>query len=189
MTRKDRLYAMRMVELVEVAEAEGIKIDRKGSKAKAVEKILAAEAAREEVVAEETEALAESFQNEVEEAVPETAEVIEEPKAEKKVRKPREKKENPARIEFRNRALKALEAAGFTAMTWEKIPNLFTVKNGKKSLGDVRMGLKGWTLNAKVEVAECMGMPYHLQRNYYAPATLKFGYDNFGAFEDYLNNL
>ena len=84
MTRKDRLYAMRMVELVEVAEAEGIKIDRKGSKAKAVEKILAAEAAREEVVAEEREALVESFQTEEPEDVSretiEADEVAEDPK-------------------------------------------------------------------------------------------------------------
>lgn len=44
MTREDKLYSMRMVELAEVAEKLGIKIDKKGSKSKAIEKILAAEA-------------------------------------------------------------------------------------------------------------------------------------------------
>ena len=45
MTREDRLYAMRMQELVIEAEKLGIKVNKKGSKAKAVEKILEAEAA------------------------------------------------------------------------------------------------------------------------------------------------
>lgn len=43
MTREDKLYSMRMVELADVAENLGIKIDKKGSKSKAIEKILAAE--------------------------------------------------------------------------------------------------------------------------------------------------
>jgi len=43
MTREEKLYSMRMVELAEVAEKLGIKIDKKGSKSKAIEKILAAE--------------------------------------------------------------------------------------------------------------------------------------------------
>lgn len=79
MTREDRLYSMKMAQLIEVAEAEGIKIDKKGSKAKAVEKILAYEAAAAEVRAEEAEALAEDFQTE-ETAVEETAEKTEQKK-------------------------------------------------------------------------------------------------------------
>lgn len=54
MTREEKLYSMTMKCLVEVAEAEGIKIDKKGSKQKAVEKILAYEAAAAEVREEET---------------------------------------------------------------------------------------------------------------------------------------
>lgn len=43
MTREQKLYSMRMIELAEVAEKLGIKIDKKGSKSKAIEKILDAE--------------------------------------------------------------------------------------------------------------------------------------------------
>lgn len=43
MTREQKLYSMRMIELAEVAEKLGVKIDKKGAKSKAVEKILAAE--------------------------------------------------------------------------------------------------------------------------------------------------
>lgn len=60
MTREEKLYSMTMKCLVEVAEAEGIKIDKKGSKQKAVEKILAYEAAAVEVREEEQMALAEN---------------------------------------------------------------------------------------------------------------------------------
>lgn len=51
MTREDKLYSMRMQELVGVAEKLGIKINTKAAKSQAVEKILAAEkAAAEETV-------------------------------------------------------------------------------------------------------------------------------------------
>lgn len=50
MTREDRLYSMRMTDLVAVAEKLGVKIDKKGAKSKAVEKILAAESAKAEAV-------------------------------------------------------------------------------------------------------------------------------------------
>lgn len=43
MTREDKLYSMRMQDLVDVAEKLGIKINTKASKSKAIEKILAAE--------------------------------------------------------------------------------------------------------------------------------------------------
>lgn len=43
MTLEQKLYAMRMIDLAEYAEARGIKINKKGAKAKAVEKILAVE--------------------------------------------------------------------------------------------------------------------------------------------------
>lgn len=43
MTREQKLYAMRMIDLVEVAEKLGVKIDKKGKKSTAVLKILDAE--------------------------------------------------------------------------------------------------------------------------------------------------
>ena len=48
MTREEKLYSMTMVNLVEVANKLGIKIDKKGAKSKAVAKIIAAENAVEE---------------------------------------------------------------------------------------------------------------------------------------------
>ena len=48
MTREDKLYSMRMQELVGVAEKLGIKINTKAAKSQAVEKILAAEKAAAE---------------------------------------------------------------------------------------------------------------------------------------------
>ena len=50
MTREEKLYSMTMNNLVEVATKLGIKIDKKGAKSKAVEKILAAESAKAEAV-------------------------------------------------------------------------------------------------------------------------------------------
>lgn len=49
MTREEKLYSMTMKALVEEAEKIGVKIDKKGSKQKAVEKMLAAEAKMAEV--------------------------------------------------------------------------------------------------------------------------------------------
>ena len=43
MTREDKLYSMKMAELVKLADDHGIKINKKGSKEEAVEKILLAE--------------------------------------------------------------------------------------------------------------------------------------------------
>lgn len=43
MTREQKLYAMRMVDIAEVAEKLGVKIDKKGKKSVAVQKILDAE--------------------------------------------------------------------------------------------------------------------------------------------------
>lgn len=44
MTREEKLYSMRMQELVMVAEKLGVKINTKAAKSQAIEKILAAEA-------------------------------------------------------------------------------------------------------------------------------------------------
>ena len=44
MTREDKLWSMRMMDLEKVAEKLGIKINKKAAKSKAIEKILAAEA-------------------------------------------------------------------------------------------------------------------------------------------------
>lgn len=105
MTREEKLYSMTMKCLAEVAEAEGIKIDKKGSKQKAVEKILAYEAAAAEVREEEQEVLTETFQTAEEKVTvtEEPAEVaeekaIEQQKKEKKERKPRKKKEQNAAV-------------------------------------------------------------------------------------------
>ena len=49
MTREEQLWSMTMVNLVSVADKLGIKIDKKGAKAKAIEKIMAAETGQKSV--------------------------------------------------------------------------------------------------------------------------------------------
>lgn len=92
MTREEKLYSMTMKYLAEVAEAEGIKIDKKGSKQKAVEKILAYEAAAAEVREEEEKALTETAEQQTETAEETTAEetTAEQPKKERKERRKKE---------------------------------------------------------------------------------------------------
>lgn len=59
MTREERLYSMRMVDLVNLAANLGIKVNRKAAKSEAIEKILAAEEMNKqnekEIVKEEAE--------------------------------------------------------------------------------------------------------------------------------------
>ena len=62
MSREDKLFSMTMACLVEVADKLGIKIDKKGAKAKAVAKILAAEAERDAKEAEAKEAEKDSLE-------------------------------------------------------------------------------------------------------------------------------
>ena len=62
MNREDKLFSMTMACLVEVADKLGIKIDKKGAKAKAVAKILAAEAERDAKEAEAKEAEKDSLE-------------------------------------------------------------------------------------------------------------------------------
>ena len=48
MTREDKLYSMKMVDLIKVADKLGIKINKKAAKSEAVEKILLAEQTNKE---------------------------------------------------------------------------------------------------------------------------------------------
>lgn len=48
MTREEKLYSMKMVDLAKVADKLGIKINKKAAKSEAVEKILAAEKANDD---------------------------------------------------------------------------------------------------------------------------------------------
>lgn len=58
MTREELYYSMTMKMLAEKAEKMGVKIDKKGSKQKAVEKMLAAEAAMEQELLKEAQKVA-----------------------------------------------------------------------------------------------------------------------------------
>ena len=89
MTMEQKFYSMTMKALVAEAEKLGVKIDKKGSKAKAVEKMLAAV----DTKAEETVEAVEEKTVEVEE---ETVEAVkkEEPKKERKARQPKRTFEN-----------------------------------------------------------------------------------------------
>lgn len=95
MTREERLYSMRMIDLVNVAENLGIKINKKGAKSDAIAKILEAESAvsttneevtKQEEVKQQNDAVDQEIKEQREAAEPtESAEPAE--KAEKPERK------------------------------------------------------------------------------------------------------
>lgn len=94
MTREDKLYSMRMQDLVNVAENLGIKINTKASKSKAIEKILAAEEMNKK--------------NEKEVAKEETVK-IEEPERLRKLREERNKAETEVLTETAKAVKKIVE--------------------------------------------------------------------------------
>ena len=192
MTREDRLYAMRMQELVIEAEKLGIKVNKKGSKAKAVEKILEAEAAlvtesqetEDEVVRikltgdeemvdctqQDEEPVAES-----EEPVAESEET-EKPKKERKSRKPMDR---TVPHNFEKLMEQVCGEHDIIVKRWEKIPNLVALRfaDTNKTFAEVRFTRKGVRLNVHTVTADALmladpGVGYTLQKNYYLPAVL-----------------
>lgn len=91
MTREEKLYSMTMACLAEVAKRLNVKIDKKGAKAKAVEKILLAE----ELNKQNEKELAKE-QKECE-AITKQAETAKKTKAVKEVKKPEEKPATPTK--------------------------------------------------------------------------------------------
>ena len=206
MTRLEQLYSMKMKELVAIAEELGIKVNKKGKNSVAAEKIYAEEqrlgletikegddvarilelTGAEPMIdcSTEPESSPEEHVEEVtvEEAVADSAAEI------KKERKPRQKKESPEREQFLARAKAYIDAAGFGIKEWEKIPNLFAVKNGKKTVAEVRLTLKGWTLNVSKDIAEVMSTSYTEQK-YFLPATIRLPYSAWDMFEDFVNAI
>lgn len=202
MTREEKLYSMRLVDLALVAESLGIKIDKKGKKETAVNKILVAEAKLAETTAEgeQNTAEPETVEAEVVEievtettAEPETVETetaeetTAEPETTEKERKPREKKENPLRPVFKDWVTEMAERYGFTLKTWEKHPHLWQIK-GEKTVAEIRWGLKGWMVNCKQLTADVANAPYYLQKGYSLPAVIKLQYNSLGkdVFENIL---
>lgn len=124
MTREEKLYSMTMKALVEEAEKIGVKIDKKGSKQKAVEKMLAAEAKMAEVAetAEEEKCSDGTEYAEVMQDIMAGDEAkAEEATAEKKERKQRKKKEQAADI---------TELLEFIISEWGKIGIVKTPNKG-----------------------------------------------------------
>lgn len=122
MTREEKLYSMTMKALVEEAEKIGVKIDKKGSKQKAVEKMLAAEAKMTDVaeVAETEEEKCgdgTEYAEVMQEIMAGAEKKAEEAKVEKKERKQRKKKEQAADI---------TELLEFIISEWEKIGTVKT---------------------------------------------------------------
>lgn len=160
MTREDRLYAMRMQELVIEADKLGIKVNKKGSKAKAVEKILEAEAV---LVTESEEQVVES-------------EETEKPKKERKPRKPMDR---TVQFNFERRMEQVCGDHNIIVKRWEKIPNLVALRfaDTNKTFAEVRFTRKGVRLNIHTVTADALmgadpGVGYALQKNYYLPAVL-----------------
>lgn len=201
MTREDRLYAMRMQELVIEAEKLGIKVNKKGSKAKAVEKILEAEAAllvelkeQAEVVANTESTLSVPMPVEYDENGPHLIEKEEEPVAEseepvaeseetekpKKERKPRKPMDRTVQHNFEEQMEQVCADHDIIVKRWEKIPNLVALRfaDTNKTFAEVRFTRKGVRLNVHTITAEALimdvnpGVGYTPQKNYYLPAVL-----------------
>lgn len=96
MTREQKLWSMTMKMLVVEAEKINVKVDKKGSRAKAIEKILAAEAkmaeVEPEVVEEEKCGDGTEYPEVMQEIIAGAEKKAEAAKAEKKERKPRQPK-------------------------------------------------------------------------------------------------
>lgn len=187
MTREDRLYAMRMQELVIEAEKLGVRVNKKGSKAKAVEKILEAEAAlvTEAQEAEDEEMVDCTQQDEEQEQVVESeseeqvveSEETEKPKKERKARKPMDR---TVQHNFERWMEQVCGDHDIIVKRWEKIPNLVALRfvDTNKTFAEVRFTRKGVRLNvhtitADALMTENLGVGYTLQKNYYLPATLE----------------
>ena len=187
MTREERLFAMRMVDLVEVAEAEGIKIDRKGSKAKAVEKILAAEAAHAEAAPEEAEAIVEPSQTEEPESEVCSEEIANaDTEAKEEARKPRKRqaKENPMRDKIIAEIDRLIAENGYIRTTYEKVgPNFVVLRTEAKAKVKYEFyyGRKEVKINMKPVDAEALGLAFTEIQKYYLPAVVRIAYTDSDA--------
>ena len=156
MTREEKLYSMTMLNLVEVANKLGVKIDKKGAKSKAVAKILAAEnavAENEKPVAVETvaEPVVDTEQNLTDEQYAEIGkEIAEEAKQKAKaVKKPREKA-NGVDDETIKKIENAVSDAGFECKSGRssKDSRVYFIKvyAGKKQISLIYFGIKYTTV-------------------------------------------
>lgn len=132
MTREEKLYSMTMKALILEAEKIGVKIDKKGSKQKAVEKMLAAENALTKV--EEKEEVVEIPSTEKEVMIDGTQEPepveVEEPKQKKQKKERKEKKEKINTFTIVSDVLASLEDVTFTITPQGK--GMSIKKGGKK---------------------------------------------------------
>lgn len=189
MTREELYYSMTMKMLAEKAEKMGVKIDKKGSKQKAVEKMLAAEAAMEQELLKEAQKVVETpstlsvpmpmeygengpqlIEKEEPEQLQEVQETAEPQKKERKARKTADR---TVQVEFEKNLTDLIgKYEGISEKRWEKIKNLVSLYNSKgKPFADLRFGLKGIRLNVKEDMAKLLNKGYHLQK-YYLPASV-----------------
>lgn len=116
MTREERLYSMRMIELVAEAEKIGVKIDKKGSKEKAVNKILAFEVKKAETIN------AEDFE---ESTVIETKIETQEPAEQEPVKRTRKRKELSGNV---------IALLGFITNNWERLGGIIKLPKKENAL-------------------------------------------------------
>ena len=193
MKTREELNQMTMKAIAEYAESVGIKVNKKGSKAKAVEKILEAEAAllvelkeQAEVVANTESTLSVPMPVEYDENGPHLIEKDEEPVAEseetekpKKERKPRKPMDRTVQHNFEKLMEQVCGEHDIIVKRWEKIPNLVALRfaDTNKTFAELRFTRKGVRLNVHTVTADALmladpGVGYTLQKNYYLPAVL-----------------
>lgn len=183
MTREQKLWSMTMKMLVIEADRAGVKINKKASKQKAIERILAAETCSDgtlysDVMAEivaGAEKKAEATQEENAVAAAEDA------VAQEQIIVPLCVDTNDYTLDvtgsgreaYREAIEKYLTVHGYAIKTWEKVPNVLAVKEGKTTIGEFYFGKKTLRINVKEKRAQLRGVEYVIIHNYYLPATIR----------------
>ena len=172
MKTREELNQMTMKAIAEYAESVGISVNRKGSKAKAIDKIVSIEDIFEEsaeqmdklvltgdeemvdCTQQETEQVVESEEPEAEEQVVESEET-EKPKKERKPRKPMDRTVQHAFEEVMEQTCAEHDVV---VKRWEKIPNLVALRfaDTNKTFAELRFTRKGVRLNVHAITADAL---------------------------------
>ena len=188
MTYEEKLYSMTMKMLLDEAEKVGVKIDKKGKKETAVNKILAAVEMVQEPAQEPAEEIKTEKPAEICGALTAPAETVEQ-KPIKKERKQRQKKVNPDKELFTNK-IKEL-VTGYHNMefrTWEKLPNIFLIKANNKSIVEVRYKKDGYKMAINPKRVD-ITMPTETIKYYLNAITATINYTDTVELETIINTF
>lgn len=140
MTREEELKSMRMQDLEEIAKGLEIKINKKGSKAKAIEKILEAEAEAEELTEQEIEYIEEDIEatKTAAESILAASEDLSEDTKEKAKAEPKRANKKLTELTYNGETKSIREWADELGMPW---PTLYD-----------RVNRNGWSVEDAIEI-------------------------------------